>query len=152
MTTTPHPSWMQRTAAFVGALLIAAAWGSLVQTQFNLQALTPFVDIPLKVRLLTSMQDLLGFGPLYLAIVLVAWLPAFLVAYGLVRRWPAARTAVYALAAGVALIVAIRVVDALAPMPVLIDATRGLFGLVCMAAGSVAGGALFARWTQRQMR
>jgi hypothetical protein len=32
---------------------------------------------------------------------------------------------------------------------VLIDATRGLTGLLAMAAGCVIGGALFARWTQR---
>jgi hypothetical protein len=150
MTTPVHtaPRWPQRLLAFVGALLIAAAWGSVVQTQFNLHALTAFVDIPLRVRLLTTLHDLAGFGSLYALMLLVAWLPAFLVAMLLARRWPAARTALYALAAGVAVVVAIRATDAAVPPPVLIDATRGIMGLLAMAAGCVIGGALFARWTR----
>lgn len=140
--------WPQRLLAFVGALLIAAAWGSVVQTQFNLNALTAFVDIPLRVRLLTTLHDLVGFGSLYALMLLVAWLPAFLVAMLIVRRWPAARTALYALAAGVAVVVAVRATDAAVPPPVLIDATRGVAGLLTMAAGCVVGGALFARWTR----
>jgi hypothetical protein len=143
MTTPVHaaPRWPQRLLAFVGALLLAAAWGSVVQTQFNLNALSAFVDIPLRVRLLTTLQDLAGFGSLYALMLLVAWLPAFLVAMLIARHWPAARTALYALAAGVAVVV---------PPPVLIDATRGITGLLAMAAGCVIGGALFARWTRPQ--
>ncbi|WP_101927490.1 MULTISPECIES: hypothetical protein [Luteimonas] len=142
--------WPRLLAAFVAALVVAAVWGSLVQTQFNLGALTALgVDLPWRLRLLTSVQDLVGFGPAYLGIVLAGWLPAFLVAALLVRRLPRMRTALYALAAGVGVVVAIRAVDAVAPMPVLIDATRGTAGLVAMALGSVAGGALFALWTRR---
>lgn len=151
--TTPAPTsarWPRRVLAFAGALLLAAAWGSIVQTQFNLHALAAFVDIPLRVRLLTTLQDLAGFGSLYALMLLVAWLPAFAVAMLIARRWPAARTALYALAAGVAVVVAIRATDAAVPPPVLIDATRGLPGLLAMAAGCVAGGALFARWTSPQ--
>ena len=58
------------------------------------------------------------------------------------------RTLLYALAAGLGLVVAIRITDAVAPMPVLIDATRGLVGLLAMAAGSALGGGLFAHWTR----
>lgn len=149
-TATPTaPRWPQRLAAFVGALLIAAAWGSVVQTQFNLQQLLPFVDIPARVRALTTLQDLAGFGSLYALMLLVAWLPAFLVAMLMARLWPAARTALYALAAGIAVIAAVRITDAAVPPPVLIDATRSLTGLLAMAAGCAVGGALFARWTQR---
>jgi len=141
--------WGRRIAAFVAALLFAAAWGSVVQTQFNLQALAALdVDMPLRVRALTTLQDLVGFGPAYAGIVLAAWLPAFLVAALLVRAWPHLRVPLYALAAGVGLIAAIRAVDAVAPMPVLIDATRGIGGLLAMATGSLLAGALFAWWTR----
>ena len=141
--------WGRRIATFLAALLLAAAWGSVVQTQFNLQALAALdVDIPLQVRALTTLQDLVGFGPAYAGIVLAAWLPAFPVAALLARAWPNARTPVYALAAGVGLIAAVRAVDAVAPMPVLIDATRGIDGLLAMAAGSLLGGAAFAWWTR----
>lgn len=141
--------WGRRIAALLAALLLATAWGSVVQTQFNLQALVALdVDIPLHVRALTTLQDLVGFGPAYAGIVLAAWLPAFLVAALLVRVWPKARVPLYALAAGVGLVAAVRAVDAVAPMPVLIDATRGIGGLLAMAAGSLLAGAAFAWWTR----
>ncbi|MCD9124261.1 hypothetical protein [Luteimonas fraxinea] len=147
--TTRTIGWGRRIAAFLAALLLATAWGSVVQTQFNLQALAALdVDIPLQVRGLTTLQDLVGFGPVYAGIVLAAWLPAFLVAALLVRAWPQARVPLYALAAGVGLIAAVRVVDAVAPMPVLIDATRGIVGLLAMAMGSLLAGAAFAWWTR----
>lgn len=147
--TTRTLGWGRRIAAFVAALLLATVWGSVVQTQFNLQALAALdVDIPLRVRALTTLQDLAGFGPAYAGIVLAAWLPAFLVAALLVRVWPKARVPLYALAAGVGLVAAVRAVDAVAPMPVLIDATRGIGGLLAMAAGSLLAGAAFAWWTR----
>lgn len=147
--TTRTIGWGRRIAAFVAALLLATVWGSVVQTQFNLQALAALdVDIPLRVRALTTLQDLAGFGPAYAGIVLAAWLPAFLVAALLVRVWPKARVPLYALAAGVGLVAAVRAVDAVAPMPVLIDATRGIGGLLAMAAGSLLAGAAFAWWTR----
>ena len=43
-----------------------------------------------------------------------------------------------------------RGVDAVAPMPVFIDATRHLPGLLAMAAGAVLGGLLYARLTARR--
>ena len=144
----PHP-WRTRLLAFAGAALFAVAWGSLVQTQVNLNALVALgVEMPLALRLQTSMQDLLGFGPVYAAIVLAAWLPAFAVAGWLARRRPGWRAALFALAAGVALLLAIHAIDAAAPMRVLIDATRGVGGLSAMVAGSVLGGALFG-WGTR---
>ena len=145
--------WRRRLAAFGIALMFAAVWGTLVQTQFNLAALAELgLAIPLQARALTSLQDLAGFGPVYAGIVLAAWLPAFAVAAWLARRQPAWRMGLYALAAGVGLVVAVRVVDAVAPMPVLIYATRTWGGLLAMALGSVLGGALFAALTGKARR
>lgn len=142
--------WRAVALPFLGSALIAIVWGSLVQTQFNLNALVALgVEMPLRLRLLTSAQDLAGFAPVYAGIVLAAWLPAFPVAARLARSVPHLRTVLFALAAGVALLAAVRIGDAVAPMPVLIDATRGLGGLLAMAAGSAAGGALFAFWTRK---
>lgn len=142
-------TWRLRLLAFGLALLFAAAWGTLVQTQFNLAALAELgLTIAPTTRMLTSAQDLAGFGPIYAGIVLAGWLPAFAVAAWLSRRWPAGRTALYALAATAGLVAAVRVVDAVAPMPVLIYATRTWVGLACMAIGSGLGGALFAAWSR----
>lgn len=135
------------------ALVLASVWGSLIQTQFNLNALTDLgVVIEPKVRLVTSLQDIVGFGPMYAGIVLAAWLPAFACAAWLARGRTRLRLWLYPLATGVGLIVAIRVVDAIAPMPVLIYATRTVPGLLAMALGSLLGGALFALLTQKLVR
>jgi hypothetical protein len=47
------------------------------------------------------------------------------------------------------MVAAVRVVDAAAPMPVFIDATRHLSGLLAMAVGAVLAGGLYARITAR---
>lgn len=145
------PSWPRRIGACLLALLFAAAWGTLVQTQFNLAAIGALgVAAAPAVRAATSLQDLAGFGPAYAGILGMAWLPALALAAWLARRRPARRTALFALAAGLGTMVAIRVIDAVAPMPVLIDATRGWGGLLAMAAGSALGGGLLAHWTRRR--
>lgn len=148
----PHnPSWRHLALAFAASWLLASVWGSLAQTQFNLAALTALaVEVPMALRLLTSLQDLASFGGIYAGIVLAGWLPAFAAAAWLARRWPRGRVALFAAAAGVGLVVAIRVVDAVAPMPVFIYATRSTAGLLTLALGSALAGALFARWSGRR--
>lgn len=143
--------WPRVLAAVGAGWLLAAAWGSVVQTQFNLQALVALgVPVPPGVRALTTLQDLAGFGPVYAGILAAGWLPALSLAAWLARRWPAARTALFTAAAGVGMVAAVRAVDALAPMPVFIDATRGWPGLLNMAAGAALGGWLAARLGARR--
>lgn len=132
------------------AWVLAAAWGSVVQTQWNLRALVDVgVDIPAGDWLRVTAQDLMGFAPVYGFILAVGWLFALPAASGLARWWPAGRTALLAAAAGVGMVAAVRTVDAVAPMPVFIDATRHLPGLLGMAAGAVLAGLLYARFTSR---
>jgi hypothetical protein len=143
--------WTRLLAPLLLAWLLAAAWGSVVQTQWNLQALVGLgVEIPATERLSTTGQDLIGFAPVYGGILAVGWLLALPVASLLARRWPAWRSALLAAAAGVGMVAAVRAVDAVAPMPVFIDATRHLPGLLAMAAGAVLAGLLYARLTARQ--
>ena len=140
----------RRPGLLVLAWLLATAWGSVVQTQWNLQALVALgLDLPLALRLQTTAQDLLAFGPLYAGIVAAGWLPAVVVALGLARRWPAGRTALLAAAGGVGLIAAVRAVDAVAPMPAFIDATRGWPGLLAMAAGAALAAGLYGLLSRR---
>ncbi len=47
------------------------------------------------------------------------------------------------------ILAAIRTIDTVAPMPVFIDATRHLPGLLAMAIGAVIAGLLYARLTAR---
>ena len=142
--------WSRHLLALVAGWLLAAAWGSVVQTQFNLQALVALgVPVAPSLRALTTLQDLAGFAPVYAGILAAGWLPALGLAAWLTRHWPAARTALFTTAAGVGMVAAVRAVDALAPMPVFIDATRGWPGLLSMAAGAALGGWLCARHTAR---
>ena len=132
------------------AWALAAVWGSVVQTRWNLQALVEVgVSIPAGTWWRVVGQDLLGFAPVYGGILAVGWLIALPVASGLARWWPAGRSALFASAAGVGMVSAVRAVDAAAPMPVFIDATRGLPGLLTMAAGAVLAGWLYARLSAR---
>ena len=141
---------MRRAGLLLGAWVLAAAWGSVVQTHWNLRALVDVgVNIPAADWLRVMAQDLLGFAPVYGGILAVGWLVALPVASGLARWWPAGRSALLAAAAGVGMVAAVRAVDAVAPMPVFIDATRGLSGLLAMAAGAVLAGWLYARLCPR---
>lgn len=142
--------WTRHLVPLLLACLLAAAWGSVVQTQWNLQALVGVgVDIPASERARATWQDLIGFAPVYAGILATGWLPALPVAAFLARRWPAWRSPLLAAAAGVGMVAAVRAIDALAPMPVFIDATRHLSGLLAMAAGAVVGGFVYARLTAR---
>lgn len=142
--------WPRVLRALAAGWLLASAWGSVVQTQFNLQALVALgVPVPPGVRALTTLQDLAAFAPVYAGILAAGWLPALGLAAWLARRWPAARTALFTAAAGTGMVAAVRAVDALAPMPVFIDATRGWPGLLSMAAGAALGGWLAARLSAR---
>lgn len=146
----PTPSWTRRAGVLLLAWALASAWGSVVQTRWNLQALVDVgVSIPASDWVQVIGQDLMGFAPVYGGILAVGWLMALPVASGLARWWPAGRSVLLALAAGVGMVAAVRAVDAVAPMPVFIDATRGLPGLLTMAAGAVLAGWLYARLSSR---
>lgn len=148
---TPAARWTRHLLPLCLALLLAAAWGSVVQTRWNLQALAGLgVDIPAAEWARATAQDLIGFAPVYAGILAVGWLPALPVASLLARRWPTWRSALMAAAAGTGMVAAVRTVDAVAPMPVFIDATRHLPGLLAMMAGAALGGLLYARLTARR--
>src|SRR5690606_21119826 len=107
--------------AFVVAVLVAVVIGAVIQTQYNLAALIRLgADIPLSVRWRTTGEDLLGFSPIYSILVVLALACSLPVAALISRRLPRVRGLVFALAALAGLIVAVQVVNHLAPMPTLI--------------------------------
>ncbi|MDP1780406.1 MAG: hypothetical protein U1C47_15170 [Hydrogenophaga sp.] len=149
----PSPRWTRHLVPLLLAWLLATAWGSVVQTQWNLQALLDLgVAIPMAERARATLQDLVGFAPVYAGILVAGWLPALAVAALVARRWPNGRSPLLAVAAGAGMVAAVRAVDAVAPMPVFIDATRHLPGLLVMAAGAVLAGLLYARLTAAETR
>ena len=138
--------WLSISISFLIALLVGVLIGSVVQTQFNLAALQSMdVDIPTKLRLETTLQDLITFAPIYAALFLVGFLPSQIAAV-LISRWLSGRfqALLSAGAAAIALLVSLSIVDSLAPMPTFIAATRDLPGLIAMLVSAALAGWLFA--------
>lgn len=136
--------------AFILAVLFATAWGSVVQTQFNLAALSGLgVDVG-AVRMQTTMRDLFsGFFPTYGGyVVLPALLVGFVAAALLARKLPQVRMPLHSLAGGVALFLAIPLVNLLAPVALLVGATRDWACTFWMAVGGLLAGLLYA-WLTR---
>lgn len=132
--------------ALLIAVLAATWWGALVQTQYNLAALRGIgADIGMGVVVSTSARDIAsGFTPTYGGyVVLPALLVAFLVAHLIVRRTQAAPYPWFIAGATLALLVAIPLVNWLAPVALLVGASRDWSCTVLMALGGVLSGWLF---------
>lgn len=134
---------------FVLAVLAASLLGSVIQSQFNLAQIAALgAEVPPALWWSTTLEDMVGFGPLYAAMMAVALLPALLVA-ALVCRWlppgEALRLTVFAAAGAVGIFAAFQLANMAAPMPTLIAATRGLGGTLAMMLSGALGGWVFAR-------
>lgn len=136
-------SAVRRLLAWLAAVLCATVLGSLVQTQRALAAIADMgVPVPFGLRLQTSAQDLLGFGPLWGGVVAAGFLIALPVA-GLLARWrPGWRGLLFPLAGAVALVAALLLMRQLMGlMPV--AGARGDLGLLLFALAGASGGAVY---------
>lgn len=139
------PSKMHTLRSFVLAVLLATVLGTVLQTQFNLAMLQALgAPIPLAVRLHTSGLDLLGFSPTFGLLVLLGFSAALPVAALVSRALPRTRGVMFALAGAVAILLALMLANALAPMPTLIGANRSVAGTLALMASGSAGALLFA--------
>lgn len=144
--------WPKVVPRFFVALLFGVILGSLIQTQLNLLALQALgLDIPLGVRLQTSLQDLLNFAPVYGIIFGASFVLSQAAALALGWRLEAKhwQPLLCALAAGLGLWLALSIVNALAPMPTLIAATRSPEGLAAILASAALAGWLLGRLLTR---
>ena len=137
--------------SFLVALAVGVILGTVVQTQLNLWALqTMGVAVGLDARISATGHDLVSFAPLYLLLFGLS----FLISQGaaaVVSRFVGRglQVPLFALAGASGLWVALVLVNALAPMPTLIAATRTGGGLLAMLLTAAFAGALFARLTAR---
>lgn len=135
--------------AWLAAVLVAAALGSLVQSQFNMAAIAGLgVEVPVREWGRAAAHDLVHFGPFWAAVVGVALLFGFPVAAGLARFASGARHALYFLAGGVAVMCALVIMSALLPVT-LVAAARHATGMALMALGGAVGGLVFAQLSER---
>jgi hypothetical protein len=133
---------------FIAAVALATLWGSLVQTQFNLNALTGIgTDISWGLRLRSTLSDVFsGFTPTYAAYVVApSLLVAFAVAWWVAARWPGPPALWFAMAGGLAILVGIPLVNYLSPVALLVGASRDWACTFFMALGGAGAGLLFAR-------
>ena len=130
--------------ALVIAVLATALLASIAQTQFNLVALQSMgVALEPVDWIETTLSDLIGFTPIMAVLAGATFVVAFPVG-ALITRWVPFRSLVFPLAAALGLMVALQLVDHLAPMPTLIAATRTLAGTLVLALCAGIGGLLYA--------
>jgi len=137
--------------SFLFAWVLGVLLGTLVQSQINLYALQNLgVNIPLSTRFDTTLHDLGNFSLVYAVIFGCSFAASQAVAL-LCTRWtsPKWRTVWCTFGAIAGLWVTFKVVDMIAPMPVLIAATRTVVGLLSMLASAAVAGALFATLSKR---
>lgn len=132
--------------AGIGAVVMAAGLGSVIQTQFNLAAIERLgAPVSAAQRLEATLHDLANFGPTYAVPVALAFVVALPLAAGLNRLLPGnPRAATYALAGALAVLALVVVIDAALPATI-IAATRSALGKLLMTLAGAAGGWTFAR-------
>ena len=147
-----QPTFIRKVLAYIIALLIAAALCSIVQSQFNLMAIASLVEqISLSDWLYTVWFDLQSFAPIML-VILAPVLLLSLIACRLLRLlirinvlWLAVMITV------VALLLALSLINTLAPMPTLIAASRGVAGSLALALSAAAGAAIYVSLTRNSL-
>lgn len=137
--------------AYLAATLITAALGSLIQTQFNLAALQALgAPISPSVRLETSAQDLIGFAPLWAAVLALGFLIAFVTALLISHPLPRHRATLLIAAGTVSVFATLWLMQLALPIAV-IAATRDGAGFVLMGLTGAVGGWVFAWLSRRRM-
>jgi aldose sugar dehydrogenase len=140
--------------SFLIALVVGLFLGTLVQTQVNLLALRQLgANLSLQNNLATVLHDMWGFLPLYLLIFGCAFAVSQLVALLFTHLTGASLRMLWCtLGAATGLWATFKLVDMMVPMPILVAATRSVFGMACMLITAALAGALFARLVTRQNR
>lgn len=132
------------TLAFVLAVIVAGVLGSIFQTQINLADMRD-IGPPnsFAMRMDNTWHDITHFAPIYTLIVLVTFLVSFVLAEWIARKVPGHRMVWLVLAAVISLTVSFQVIDAFAPMPTLIAATRSISGTLAMLLAAAIGALVY---------
>jgi hypothetical protein len=132
-------------AAYLLAVAATTAMGSILATQFVLAELgTMQVDVPLGVRLETTIHDVIGMSPTYAPIVAGALLVAFLIAALFTYFVPLPRRRWYLVGGFVSMIAALLLIKAvLGGTP--ISGAKDVLGLLAQGIAGLFGGWIFAK-------
>ena len=137
--------------AWIVASLVAAILAVIVQTQRIIARLDKLdAGVTLSERLSMTGYDLVHFGSVYVPIVAIGLLVAFLAAALVYRLAGFGRPVVYAVAGGVAMIVILASIKHLTFGVQLVGGAREVLGFVLQVSAGVIGGLVFARLTRRR--
>lgn len=138
--------------SFLVAVLVTTIWGSIVQTVFNMRALVGIgAEFSFGNWLTLVLRDIFsGFTPTYAGYaVLPSLVVGFLVAAAITNgQRTSTRSLWFALAGGLSILVGIPLVNYLAPVALLIGASRDFWCTALMAVGGAVGGVIFATMTR----
>jgi hypothetical protein len=134
--------------AFMVAVTAAAVTASVIQTQFNLAALTALaVEIDMHTRIATIFHDLLHFSPTIAVFLSLTLLVALPLAYWLGAGKPRHERLWFVAAGVIGLMVTFTIIDHLLPMPTLIAANRTNLGFLLLSScGGLAGWIFHRLW------
>ena len=137
--------------AWIAASLLAAVLAVVAQTQRIIARLDNLdAGVTLSERLSMTAYDLVHFGSVYVPIVAVGLLVAFLAGALVYRLAGFGRPVVYAVAGGVAMIVILASIKHLTFGVQLVGGAREVLGFVLQVSAGVIGGLVFARLTRRR--
>jgi len=140
---------MQRFIAYLIGVISAYLSAVVFLSQFNIASITQMgFEVGMGDRFQTVLHDLLGMTSLYLPLIAVAFLIAFLFTRFVLERFLNSSVLLYSLAGFVALLVlhlalnSVFGIHAIAP-------TRSTLGLLSQALAGGLGGFVFYRWLHR---
>jgi hypothetical protein len=135
---------------FIAAVAIAAAAGSVLQTQMVIGRFP--ADVPLSTRLSMTWGDLVGLGPQYASVLAIGFAIAFLVAALLRRVLKPLAPLAYPLAGAAAVGAALLLMPIALDLPGLtpLAGTRDGLGFLLQCLAGAAGGVIFDMLARRR--
>ena len=138
-------SWTRFLFSTLTAALLMGLVGTLSQTQFVIASLFAIgADIDLATRAEMTFADLIGLGPAYFGIALIAFLAAFFCARWVTLRLPVPARLIYALAGATGIAVALILLESVFFGTQIIAGARETIGKVAQIGIGGACGYLFA--------
>ena len=137
-------TFFRHSGAFVLAAVLTHVVASALVTQHTLARVVEMgLDVPLEVRLSSTVHDILGMSSSYLPLIAIGLAVAFGITALITRVAPGMRTVLFTLAGAVALIT-VNVALEMAFQIVPVAAARTAGGLLAQGGAGALGGFLFA--------
>ena len=144
--------FFKRLGCFILAIITAAVLSCIASTQFVLAELGALgVDVPLSIRVTTTLHDVLGMGRVMVIVYFLTFLIAFLIAALCTRLLSGSRQLWFAVAGMASILTAVSIAEVLMGMMPIAGA-RSVSGFMAQGLAGAAGGWLYAWLTTNDAR